>query len=280
MLREIDTDLITQTVKELLLQASFSLSYDVIEALEQGKAREESPTGKRVFDHLLENEAIAREKRIPLCQDTGLAAIFLQVGQDVHIVGDDLDDAVNEGVRLAYEEGYLRKSMCHPLTRVNTKTNIPGIIHTQIVPGDRLKIRVMPKGGGAENMSRIFMLTPSAGWPVVKEKIIQTVADAGPNACPPLIVGVAIGGDFEMAPLKAKRTLLRPVGEANPDPDIHKLEIELLNEINKLGIGPQGLGGTVTALAVHVTMMECHIASLPLAINIQCHAYRHAEAVL
>jgi len=280
VLRELTTDQVTETIKKLFLQASFSLNPDVIAALKNGRTREESPTGRLIFNLLLDNQTIALEKRIPLCQDTGLAVIFLDVGQDIHVMGGYLEEAVNEGVRQAYEEGYLRKSVCHPITRVNTRTNIPSIIHTRIVPGDRLKIAVMPKGGGAENMSRMYMLLPSAGWPGIKEKVIQTVSEAGPNACPPLILGVAIGADFERAALLAKQVLLRPVGQPNPDPEINKLEVELLQEANKLGIGPEGLGGTVTVLAVHMTIMECHIASLPVAVNIQCHSCRHAEAVI
>jgi len=278
--REIDTDLIRQTIKNLFLQASFVLSPEVITAFEKGKAAEESLVGQDIFSRLLENAALAKEYRIPVCQDTGLAVVFVEVGQEVHITGGDLVPAIEEGVRQAYQEGYLRKSVCHPLTRQNTGDNTPAIVHVDIVPGDRLKLVAMPKGGGSENMSRLFMLPPSAGWTGVKERIIQTVEIAGPNACPPLIVGVALGGSYELAPREAKKTLLRPVGQPHPDPEVAALEAELLEAINDTGIGPEGFGGRITALAVNMTIMPCHIASLPLAINFQCHASRHAEAIL
>jgi len=278
--REIDADLIRRTIKDLFLQANFVLSPDVIAAFEKGKTIEESPVGRDIFDRLLENAALAKEHRIPICQDTGLAIIFVDLGQEVHIVGGDLESALEQGVRQAYQEGFLRKSVCHPLTRKNTGDNTPITIHTTVVPGDKLRLVAMPKGGGGENMSRLFMLPPSAGWAGVKEKVVQTVDEAGPNPCPPLVVGVAVGGSFELAAREVKKALLRPVGQPNPDPEAAALEAELLEAINDTGVGPQGLGGRVTALAVHLKLLPCHIASLPLAVNLQCHAARHAEAVL
>ena len=215
-----------------------------------------------------------------MCQDCGLAVIFAEVGQDVHLVGGDFGQAINEGIRQGYGEGYLRKSLCHPLTRANTGDNTPAVIHTEIVPGDRLKLTVVPKGGGSENMSRLYMLKPADGLAGIKEKVVLTVAEAGPNPCPPIIVGVGIGGTFERAALLAKKSLLRELGQANPDPEVAAIEGQLLQEVNDLGIGPQGLGGRVTAMAVHVLMEPCHIASLPVAVNIQCHASRHKEVVL
>ncbi|MBW2085826.1 MAG: fumarate hydratase [Deltaproteobacteria bacterium] len=279
-MREIDADLIRRTIKDLFLQANFVLSPDVIAAFEKGKTIEESPVGRDIFDRLLENAALAKEHRIPICQDTGLAIIFVDLGQEVHIVGGDLESALEQGVRQAYQEGFLRKSVCHPLTRKNTGDNTPITIHTTVVPGDKLRLVAMPKGGGGENMSRLFMLPPSAGWAGVKEKVVQTVDEAGPNPCPPLVVGVAVGGSFELAAREVKKALLRPVGQPNPDPEAAALEAELLEAVNNTGIGPQGLGGRVTALAVHLKLLPCHIASLPLAVNLQCHAARHAEAVL
>jgi fumarate hydratase subunit alpha len=215
-----------------------------------------------------------------MCQDCGLAVVFAEVGQDVRLVGGDLDQAIHEGIRQGYGEGYLRKSLCHPLTRANTGDNTPAVIHTEIVPGDRLKLTVVPKGGGSENMSRLFMLKPADGLAGVKEKVVTTVAEAGPNPCPPIIVGVGIGGNFERAALLAKKSLLRELGQANPDPEVAAIERQLLAEVNDLGIGPAGLGGRITAMAVHVLMEPCHIASLPVAVNIQCHASRHKEVVL
>jgi fumarate hydratase subunit alpha len=228
----------------------------------------------------MENARIAREERIPICQDTGLGIVFAELGQEVSITGADLRQAIEQGIRTGYEEGYLRKSVCHPFSRKNTGDNTPIIVHFDMVPGDRLKIWVVPKGGGSENMSRLFMLPPSAGWEGVKTRVVETVLDAGPNPCPPTIVGVGIGGNFEQCAMLAKKSLLRPLGKANADPELHTMEAELLEEINKSGIGPQGLGGRMTTLAVHVLMMPCHIASLPLAVNIQCHANRHLEITL
>jgi fumarate hydratase subunit alpha len=229
---------------------------------------------------LIENARIAREEHVPICQDTGLAVIFLEIGQDVHLVGGDLKEAIHQGVREGYGEGYLRKSACHPFTRANTGDNTPAVIYLDMVSGDQVKIWVVPKGGGSENMSRLFMLPPSAGLAGVTEKILETVKDAGPNPCPPTIIGVGIGGTFEQAALQAKKSLLRELGSANPDPELDHLEKEILLQINKSGIGPQGLGGRTTSLAVHIRLLPCHIASLPVAVNVQCHASRHKEAVI
>ncbi|MBW2621929.1 MAG: fumarate hydratase [Deltaproteobacteria bacterium] len=279
-MREINADEIRQTVKELFLKASFTLGDDVLSALRQAQQDEESPVGTEIITRLLENAALANDHRLPICQDTGLATVFVELGQEARVTGAGLRKAIEEGVRQAYEEGYLRKSVCHPLTRKNTGDNTPAVIHLDLVSGDRIKLTAIPKGGGSENMSRLFMLPPSAGWEGAKEKVLHTVSEAGPNPCPPLVVGVALGGSFEIAAREAKRVLLRPLGQANPDPEAADLEKELLAAVNDLGIGPQGLGGRVTALAVHLKIMPCHIASLPLAVNLQCHACRHAEAVL
>lgn len=279
-MREIDAAEIRRTVKDLFLKASITLGEDVLAALRRAGQNEESEVGKEIISRLLENAELAQDQHLPICQDTGLATIFVELGQDTRIIGDSLNAAIEEGVRQAYEEGYLRKSVCHPLTRKNTGDNTPAVIHLDLVPGDRLRITALPKGGGSENMSRLFMLPPSAGWEGVKERVVQTVSEAGPNPCPPLVLGVALGGTFETAAREAKRTLLRPLDRPNPDSETADLENELLNAVNNLGIGPQGLGGRITALAVHLKILPCHIASLPLAINIQCHACRHAEAVL
>jgi fumarate hydratase subunit alpha len=280
MIREVKVERIAEAVRNLCIEANEDLGQDVLAAFHRAKEAEPSPVGRDILDQLIENARIAREEHIPICQDTGLAVIFLEIGQDVHLTGGDLREAVNEGVRRGYGEGYLRKSSCHPFTRANTGDNTPAVLYTEIVPGDRVRIWVVPKGGGSENMSRLFMLPPSAGLPGVKEKIIETVKEAGPNPCPPTIIGVGIGGTFEQAALQAKKALLRPLGSPNPDPELDSLEKELLEKINRLGIGPQGLGGRTTSLAVHIRLLPCHIASLPLAVNIQCHASRHKEALV
>jgi fumarate hydratase subunit alpha len=280
LMRQISTHAIIDAVKDSAIRANIELGEDVMHAFEHALNHEESPVGKGILGQLIDNSRIAREERIPICQDTGLAVVFAELGQEACVVGGDFKSALEEGIRSGYEAGFLRKSVCHPFSRKNTGDNTPIIVHLDIVPGDKLRIWVVPKGGGSENMSRLFMLTPSAGWPGVKEKVVQTVAAAGPNPCPPTIVGVGIGGNFEQSALLAKKALLRPLGTPNPDPDLRKMEETLLEEINNTGIGPQGLGGRVTSLAVHVLMMPCHIASLPLAINIQCHASRHLEIVL
>lgn len=279
-MREIDAKQVTATVRDLFLKAAFDLGEDVIAAFRKGLAEEESPVGREVFNRLLENADIAKESRIPLCQDTGLGILFVELGQDVHIVGGGLKESLEEGMRQAYEEGYLRKSVCHPLTRANTGDNTPAVIHFDVTPGDRLKITAVPKGGGSENMSRVFMLKPADGWEGIKEKVVWTVNEAGPNPCPPIILGVAVGGSYELAAREAKKTLLRPLGSGNPDPEAAGLEKELFEAVNDTGVGPMGMGGRCTCLGVHLKIMPCHIASLPLAVNVQCHSSRHAEAVL
>jgi fumarate hydratase subunit alpha len=279
-MKEINVKEITGAVKQAAMDANYELGDDMLHAFERGRVQEESPAGREVFRLLLENARIAREQMIPICQDCGLAVIFVELGQEVHLVGGGLNEAIQEGVRQGYEEGYLRKSMCHPLTRKNTGDNTPAVLHTTVVPGDKLKLMVVPKGGGSENMSRVHMLRPAAGLAGIKEKIVETVREAGANACPPIIVGLGIGGTFEQAALLAKKALLREVGSKNPDPESAALEEEFLTLVNNIGIGPAGLGGRVTALAVHLNLMPCHIASLPLAVNIQCHASRHKEVIL
>ena len=280
-LRRINTKRVTKTVKKLFIEANTVLGEDVVDALHRALSREESETGKQVLQKIIKNADIACRKKMPICQDTGLAVVFVELGQDVHIVGGELHAAIEEGVRQAYEEGYLRKSVCDPLTRKNTTDNLPAIIHVDIVAGDRVKIIAMPKGGGSENVSAAKMLTPSAGIEGIKKFVLETVGNAGANPCPPIIVGVGIGGSLEQACVMAKKALLRPVGEANRyDERLEQIEKDLLDSINKLGIGPAGLGGRVTALAVNVEMMPCHIASLPVAVNIQCHVARHKEITL
>jgi fumarate hydratase subunit alpha len=279
-MREIEVSKITQAVKDAVIAANYEAGADLLAALEGAAQEEESPTGKEILRQLLENARIALTERIPICQDCGLAVVFVELGQEVHLVGGDLTEAIQEGVRQGYGQGYLRKSLCHPLTRVNTGDNTPAVIYTEIVPGDRLKLTVVPKGGGSENMSRFYMLRPGEGGAGIKEKVVATVREAGPNPCPPIIVGVGIGGTFDRAALLAKKALLREVGRTSDDPEVAKLERELLGAINDLGIGPAGLGGRITALAVHLLMEPCHIASLPVAVNIQCHASRHKEVEL
>jgi fumarate hydratase subunit alpha len=279
-MREVNVKLITEKVRALCMEANTDLGEDVLQAFDRAIGKEESPLGVEILKELKENAWIAKEERVPICQDTGFAVIFLELGQDVHLVGGDLREAILEGVREGYREGYLRKSICHPFTRANTGDNTPAIIHTEIVPGEKIKITVAPKGGGSENMSRVVMLTPSDGVEGIKRFVVQRVKESGSNPCPPTIVGVGIGGTFEQAALLAKKSLLRPLGSRNSDPELDKLESEILNEINRLGIGPQGLGGRTTSLAVQILMMPCHIASFPLAVNIQCHAQRHKEAII
>jgi len=279
-MREIDVKLITEKVRDLCIKANTDLGEDVLQTFDRAMEKEESPLGLEILKELKENARIAREEDVPICQDTGFAVVFIELGQDVHLVGGDLNEAIQEGVRQGYRDGYLRKSICHPFTRVNTGDNTPAIIHTEVVPGEKVKITVAPKGGGSENMSRVVMLIPSDGVEGIKQFVVQRVKESGSNPCPPTIVGVGIGGTFEQAALLAKKSLLRPLGSNNPNPELDRLESEILNEINKLGIGPQGLGGRTTSLAVHILMMPCHIASFPLAVNIQCHAQRHKEIVI
>lgn len=279
-MREIDVHLITEKVRDLCMKANTDLGEDVLQAIDRAVENEESPLGIEILKELKENARIAKEENVPMCQDTGFAVVFVGLGQDVHLIGGDLNEAIHEGVRQGYRDGYLRKSICHPFTRVNTGDNTPAIIHTEIVPGDKVTITVAPKGGGSENMSRVTMLTPSDGIEGIKRFVVQRVKESGSNPCPPTIVGVGIGGTLEQAGLLAKKSLLRTLGTRNPDPVLDQLESQILLEINRLGTGPQGLGGRTTSLAVHILMMPCHIASFPLAVNIQCHAQRHKEVSL
>jgi fumarate hydratase subunit alpha len=279
-MRELHVNRIVETVRSLSISANTQPGDDLINALKNARVMEVSPTGKDILDRLLENAEIAGKENIPMCQDTGMAVVFVEMGQDVHLVGGSLKEAVDEGVRRGYADGFLRKSVCHPLTRKNTGDNTPAVLHLELSGGDGFKITVAPKGFGAENMSRVTMLPPSAGIEGVKEFIVQRVKAAGPNPCPPTVVGVGIGGTFEEVALMAKKALLRPLGSENRDPEANKLEKELLIEINRLGIGPQGFGGHVTSLAVHINFMPTHIASYPVAVNLQCHASRHKSAEL
>jgi fumarate hydratase subunit alpha len=277
-MREIDVKLITEKVRDLCMKANTDLGEDVLQAFDRAMEREESPLGIEILKELKENARIAKEESVPICQDTGFAVVFIDLGQEVHLAGGNLKEAIEEGVRQGFRDGYLRKSVCHPFTRVNTGDNTPAIIHTEVVPGDKIRVIVAPKGGGSENMSRVVMLTPSDGVEGIKRFVVQRVKESGSNPCPPTIVGVGIGGTFEQAALLAKKSLLRPLGSKNPVPELDRLESEILTEINRLGIGPQGLGGRTTSLAVHMLLMPCHIASFPLAVNIQCHVQRHKEA--
>jgi fumarate hydratase subunit alpha len=281
-MREIKASDIADAIARLCEEAGFFLGDDVLTALREACQAEESPLGRQVLEQILENADISAKEKIPLCQDCGAAVIFLELGQEVHITGGDLYTAVDEGVRRGYTEGYLRKSMVRqPFSaRVNTKDNTPAIIYTDIVPDDRLKVIVVPKGGGSENMSKFAVLKPAQGRQGVIDFVVNAVDEAGSNPCPPVIVGVGIGGTAERAMLIAKRALLRRVGEPNPDPEVAELEREIFKRVNALGIGPQGFGGRITALAVHAEVFPCHIASLPVAVNLQCHSARHKEAVL
>ena len=281
MIRTVQTEIITETIKKMCIEANYSLSSDMVKAMRKAEEKEESVLGKQILAQLQDNLEIAASDMIPICQDTGMAVVFLEVGQDVHFEGGSFEDAVNEGVRRGYTEGFLRKSVVgDPILRENTKDNTPAVIHTRIVEGDRVKITVAPKGFGSENMSRVFMLKPAEGLEGVKNAILTAVKDAGPNACPPLVVGVGIGGTFEKCALMAKKALGREVGKHSDIPYVRKLEEEMLEKINCLGIGPGGLGGTVTALAVNVNTYPTHIAGLPVAVNICCHVNRHTVCVL
>ena len=276
MIRTVNTEDIVKNIKEMCIEANHYLSKDMDKALKDATVSEKSELGKKILNQLQENLKIADEEMIPICQDTGMAVIFMEIGQDVHFVGGDFEEAVNEGVRRGYVDGYLRKSVVKdPLIRENTKDNTPAILHTKIVPGDKVKITIAPKGFGSENMSRIFMLKPADGIEGVKNAILTAVRDAGPNACPPMVVGVGIGGTFEKCAILAKKALTRPVGEHSAIPYVKELEEEMLEKINRLGIGPGGLGGTTTALAVNVNTYATHIAGLPVAVNICCHVNRH-----
>lgn len=276
-MRTINVSEITAAVKELCIEANYTLSPDMVNRLQEAEASEESALGKKILGQLLENLSVAKEDTVPICQDTGMAVVFAEIGQEVHLTGGDFEEAVHEGVRQGYIEGYLRKSVVSdPLLRVNTNDNTPAVIHTRIVPGDKIKITVAPKGFGSENCSRIYMLKPAEGAEGVKNAILQTVEEAGPNACPPIVVGVGIGGTFEKAAILAKQALTRETGTHSELPHIREMEEELLEKINALGIGPGGLGGKVTALAVHINTYATHIAGLPAAVNICCHVNRHA----
>lgn len=280
-MKEIDISLITKEVKRLVMEANFFLPEDVLKSLKESKKDERWELASNTLDKIIENAAIAKDTRVPMCQDTGMVVAFVEIGQDVHVINGSIEDAINEGVRQGYEEGYLRKSVVKdPLDRVNTQDNTPAVIHYNIVPGDSLSIIISPKGFGSENMSRIKMLKPTEGVEGVKDFILETVTLAGPNACPPIIVGVGIGGTFEKAVLLAKKSLMRDVDEYSSNPFYENLEKELLKEINDLGIGPQGFGGKTTALKVNIETFPTHIAGLPVAVNISCHATRHKQVIL
>ena len=280
-MRTIHTDEITKNIKEMCIEANLHLAKDVVGAIDNAKNTEKSEIGKKILGQLQENMDIAAEDSIPICQDTGMAVVFVKIGQDVHVEGQNLEDAINEGIRQGYVEGYLRKSVVKdPLIRENTKDNTPGIIHYEIVPGEKLELTVAPKGFGSENMSRVCMLKPADGIEGVKEAVIETVRLAGPNACPPMVVGVGIGGTFEKCAILAKKALTRDLDQPSSTPYVAELEKELLEKINKLGFGPGGLGGVNTALGVNIETYPTHIAGLPVAINICCHVNRHIKRVI
>ena len=281
MIRTINVDKVTENIREMCIEANHYLTPDMKKRLDEAVQGEESPLGRQILEQLEENLSIAGKDMIPICQDTGMAVVFMEIGQDVHFEGGDLTDAVNEGVRQGYVEGYLRKSVVKdPFIRKNTKDNTPAILHTTIVPGNQVKITVAPKGFGSENMSRVFMLKPAEGIEGVKQAILTAVKDAGPNACPPMVVGVGIGGTFEKCALMAKQALTRDVSVSSDIPYVADLEKEMLEKINDLGIGPAGLGGRITALAVNINTYPTHIAGLPVAVNICCHVNRHAVRIL
>lgn len=280
-MRIIHTDVIKENIKEMCMEANLTLSNDMKQSLKMAIQVEDSKIGKQILEQLEKNLDIAENELIPICQDTGMAIIFMKIGQDVHFEGDNLENAINEGIKKGYEEGYLRKSVVSdPIIRINTKDNTPGIIHYDIVPGDRVEITVAPKGFGSENMSRIYMLKPSDGIEGIKNVVLETVKLAGPNACPPIVVGVGIGGDFEMSAKLAKKALLRNIEKSSEKEHIKELEKDLLKEINSLGIGPGGLGGKTTALGVNIETYPTHIAGMPVAINICCHVNRHVSRIL
>jgi len=280
-MRQIGSEEIINSVERICIDANHNLGEDLIASLKKALEKEGSPLGREVIKQILENAEIGKKEHVPVCQDTGYAVVFAELGQGVQIVGQNFREAINEGVRRGYKKGYLRKSIVkNPLDRVNTGDNTPAVIHTEIAPGDKLKITFIAKGGGCENMSQIAMLTPAEGRDGVIDFVVETVKSAGANPCPPIIVGVGIGGTFEYSSLLSKKAILRPVGSHNKDSDIARLEDGLLNKINKLGIGPQGFGGRITALAVHVETYPCHIASLPVAVNIECHSHRPKSIVI
>ena len=280
-MRRIHTDEITRNIKEMCIEANLILTKDMDEAVRRAAEKEKNPLGKQILGQLIENLDIAKDEQIPICQDTGMAVIFFKIGQDVHIEGKNITEAINDGVRQGYEEGYLRKSVVKdPLIRENTKDNTPAIIHYEIIPGENIEITVAPKGFGSENMSKVFMLKPADGEEGIKQAVLSAVKDAGPNACPPMVVGVGLGGDFEKAALLAKTALTRDIHVRNSAPHIAKLEEELLQEINQLGIGPAGLGGSTTALALNIETYPTHIAGMPLAVNMCCHVNRHSRRTI
>lgn len=280
-MREIHIEEVVSVIRELCIESNYNLSNDIKNALVRSEKEETWDLAKDILDKIIINSEIAKNERMPICQDTGMTCVFIEIGQDIHIIGGSLEDAVNEGVRRGYKDGYLRKSIVNdPINRINTKDNTPAIIYYDIVQGDKLKITVAPKGFGSENMSQIKMLKPSEGLQGVKEFVIRVVKEAGPNPCPPIVIGVGIGGTFDKAAYLAKKALLRPINIRNNDEFYCKLEDELLNEINNLGIGPQGFGGKTTALGVNIETYPTHIAGLPVAVNINCHVTRHKEVVL
>lgn len=281
-MRTLSVTLITQTVKSLLMVANVDIGSSMLSALQRHVKSEASPLGKSVLTQIIENDQVAKDKRMPICQDTGMSVVFVRLGQEVNLIDGDLNEAIHEGVRQAYRDGYLRKSVVSdPLfERLNTKDNTPAVIHLELVKGDRVELEVMPKGFGSENMSALKLFAPSVGVDGVKRFILDTIQKAGPNACPPMIVGVGIGGTFEMAALIAKKAVLRSTDHPSPDPRYAELERELLEEANALGLGPAGLGGTTTAMAINIETYPTHIASIPVAVNISCHASRHAKAIV
>lgn len=281
-MKVIDVQRVIPVVKKLCIDANYYVAPDVLAKVKEYREKEESPTGREIFDLMLENYELAAREQMPICQDTGVAIVFVELGQDIHLVGGDFYEAINEGVRQGYKEGYLRKSMVTDpvVERKNTKDNTPALIYTDIVPGDKIKITVAPKGGGAENMSEVKMMSAADGIEGVKNFVVDRIRRSGGNPCPPVVVGVGIGGSFEQAALLAKKALLRPLTEKHPEPFWAAVEDEILERINRLGIGPQGLGGTTTALAVSILYKPCHIASMPVAVNVNCHAHRHESAII
>jgi fumarate hydratase subunit alpha len=280
-MRDIRASEITATIKRLCQEANLELGEDMLRAFDRALGRERSPAGRQVLEMIKENAVIAKTRRLPYCQDTGFLICFVELGQDVHVTGGLLQDAVDEGVRQGYKEGYLRASIVRdPFDRKNTGDNTPAVLHVDVVPGEHLTLKVMAKGGGCENRSKYRMLTPAEGLPGVKTFIVECIKTAGPDACPPLIAGVGVGGTFEKAALLSKKALFREIGKPNPDAELAALEAELLDAANRLGIGPQGYGGDTTAFAIHIETYPCHITSLPVAVTIECHAHRHKEAVL
>jgi fumarate hydratase subunit alpha len=280
-MRDVHVSAIADAVKKLCMEANVSLEPDVLRAFDRALGTERSAAGKQVLQILKDNAELARTRRIPYCQDTGMVVCFVELGQDVHVTGGGLEDAINEGVRQGYREGYLRASIVRsPFDRINTGDNTPAVVHVEVAPGATLRIMIMAKGGGCENRSKYTMLTPAAGLPAVKDFIVECVKTAGPDACPPLILGVGIGGTFEKSAVLSKKALFRELGSANPDPMLDALEHELLDRANRLGIGPQGYGGDTTSLGIHILSYPCHITSLPVAVTIECHAHRHKEAIL